>query len=762
VDPRGTTIAATWPVKNHSRFVLLPLAFVGACTGSEALDAETSLQDVVVPLCAAPCTVTVNLDGSFTPSNVTVNEGDSITFVAASGKLRTTDAVVRVGFPELTAATTTSCMTTSQPYDATHTLPGDDNELTGPLRRGTSGIYALGPEDSDGFYEGTTAMATCNDVALAAGGQVPVAGESWDRDGDGLEDAEIVGSGKLCRKYKRNGKPSNTNSQFILQSTWNNPDVTGGVVRINWRDLYKETAPGTGIYIHDYSKLDTELENAAQRGKLVFLEVIAGDGIPEWLFKDTPTRVSPIVDSSQTELVAHSVLPIETQDFGTSNKYVVSPTDCGYERKMGSPGDPNYQAAMIATITDVTAHIRASSAHFQALASLKVTGLNFLTGEMRLPKRCLSHTDPTDGAANASCWCNTRIWATTQNWAAPVSVNNYIANPLNGDAPAKSVWAGGYTEANAQAFMTAVENAIFVGLGRRKTMHFMLIQDGFPKVTDALNFEDEDPVAVPNYTNSFDFQTNLALENGRNGLFRTFSDPDAPSLFSTMNAALGPLPVDPVTMLPDPFNLATVGCKQVLSRAVAVANGKMQGLLAAPVANPLLADFSSGGCPNKWANVEGRRGQITGYQTTNDLISSDELSSALWNETLNTNAVFLEAYELSLWRALMEKTWLGNTFLSTSTAGFAGTADTQKSLADWTAELHGRRRTIANYASNAANRHMSDPFPDQYIFNFKKNLDPAVVLSESYYFINPAGRCTHPSAPQTSNLNYGKVTVLAK
>ncbi len=105
---------------------------------------------------------------------------------------------------------------------------------------------------------------------------------------------------------------------------------------------------------------------------------------------------------------------------------------------------------------------------------------------------------------------------------------------------------------------------------------------------------------------------------------------------------------------------------------------------------------------------------------------------------------------------------LGNAYLSTSAAGYASVPERQKSLADWTAEFHARRRTIANDPSNANNRHMKDPFPDSYTFNFRKNLNPATVLAESYFFINPAGRCTHPGAPQVSNLNYGQVTVLAQ
>ena len=92
-------------MKLKTCWLLVPAVLLGACVTSDDEATETlSAAIVVAPLCAAPCTVTVNLDGSFSPPNVTVNEGESVTFVAASGKLRTTDAVVRVSLAELLGA----------------------------------------------------------------------------------------------------------------------------------------------------------------------------------------------------------------------------------------------------------------------------------------------------------------------------------------------------------------------------------------------------------------------------------------------------------------------------------------------------------------------------------------------------------------------------------------------------------------------------------------------------------------------------------
>jgi hypothetical protein len=101
--------------------------------------------------------------------------------------------------------------------------------------------------------------------------------------------------------------------------------------------------------------------------------------------------------------------------------------------------------------------------------------------------------------------------------------------------------------------------------------------------------------------------------------------------------------------------------------------------------------------------------------------------------------VFVDAYELILWRAEQER-YLGNAVLSATVAGYSSVPERQKRLGEWTRELHKRRRTIAGFAANAQTRHMQDPFPDTYTFTFKKNLSPGAI--ESHFFINPAARCS--------------------
>ena len=539
--------------------------------GSRAADGVSPMPGssrVVVP---STHTITVFPNGMFTPSALTINEGDSVHFVGPSGTagiipLRTTDAIVRVNQADIDAAALsgTACMTSTLPYTTDNMLPGDDNELTGPLRRGTSGIYALGPERSDSYFEGPAAD-TCETIFAAAGSPLAEGETARVVEFPGYEDIVAGAATKLCYKEFRGEKSSRTNSPYVLQSTWDNPDVTGAVIRINWEDLYTMTLVGDmETYTKNWSKLDTELENAAKRGKLVFLEILAGDGIPPWIFND----YVPLVDATATGLAAKSVIPIETSDFGTSSDTNM-PTNrsCGYDKTMGSPADDAYKTALLTMLRDVAARIRGNARHYQALGSLKVTGLNFLTGEMRLPKRCLDPSEVNaNGSSQSTCFCNTRIWATSLG----TQVAAYDDPNLADDVVPPTVFGGGYTSEIAQNFINAVENTIYVELGRRKTMHYMLIQDGFPKVFDDDQYDMDSGAVLPNlgYVDAmgnripFDQQTVDALNGGQAGNFRKVNadgspnlagglDPDAPALFSPMHAALGPILRRSQRLLPD-------------------------------------------------------------------------------------------------------------------------------------------------------------------------------------------------------------------
>ena len=101
-------------------------------------------------------------------------------------------------------------------------MPGDDNELTGPRRRGTSGIYALGPERSDSYFEGPSAD-TCESDSAAAGWPLAEGETARVVVFPGHEGIAAGAATKLCYKEFRGEKSSRANSPYVLQSTWEIP-----------------------------------------------------------------------------------------------------------------------------------------------------------------------------------------------------------------------------------------------------------------------------------------------------------------------------------------------------------------------------------------------------------------------------------------------------------------------------------------------------------------------------------------------------------
>ena len=83
---------------------------------------------------AATHVVTVNLDGSFSPTRVEILSGETVEWHLADR----TDTIIPVN---LNAAGQPDC-TLPRPYD-----PKDPNEFTGPMPRAVSGIFSLSDEE---------------------------------------------------------------------------------------------------------------------------------------------------------------------------------------------------------------------------------------------------------------------------------------------------------------------------------------------------------------------------------------------------------------------------------------------------------------------------------------------------------------------------------------------------------------------------------------------------------------------------------------
>ena len=225
-------------------------------------------------LSAATHSVKVNPDGSFSPSVVYINSGDTVEWTFSS----TADSIIPINWD---GASSGFCSAV-RPYTAS-----DPNEFTGPMPQAASGVFTLGPLDAGYVVEPT--HGTCS-----LGGQP----------------AAVVGSQMLCK-----GAPVGA----TMDATWQDPAAAGVFIRLLWKDI--QTKPGTDDASFNFTNLDRELNKAVKNGKVYSLGIKAGDdGTPTWLFTNGVTALDLQ----------------DTQDDGTGcgNKMTLgSPTEVAYQNR---------------------------------------------------------------------------------------------------------------------------------------------------------------------------------------------------------------------------------------------------------------------------------------------------------------------------------------------------------------------------------------------------------------------------------------------
>ncbi len=617
-------------------------------------------------------TITVNPDGTFTPSEVNIAAGQTIQWV----NLSSTDSIVQIDDP---ASDSSADVCGIADNALAHAFVGSDpNEFTGPTRKGVSGIFVLS-EDEAGFRQIPAADSCMNP-------SIPLTVTALDGN-----------AYKLC--------PGEGASNQILDTTWANPDITGVILRLNWRNLQTDN-DGNGLPEYNWSDLDREMNRAVENGKLFTLDVSAGKGgTPPWIF------------TNYTGTVPGPVTPRIFQDWGSE------PTpphnSCGYTMTLGSPVDTVYRDLYVAMIEELAAHVASDSRWFQALAHVKLSGANLLSSEARLPKRCYNEqphdekldTIPKSNRGQDDCICNSQVWA-----------------------------AAGYTPGGLYEYYRVVGNAIYKSFYQRKSLGYQLIQDGFPKVESATNFEGDslqdqngDNLLSPPGVSTDDpngiEQTAMILRDGRDGRFTDPAnaqyDPGAGKLFVPQHSGLGRLPPN--------------SCGQ------AVKVNRQTKKASFPIPAGTHADGGPG-CPNPWAVEEGTLySQVMGFQTKNTSVITTpaQLDSALWNLTINSNGVFLEIYEPIVWQIYHT---LGT---GTDATALDASSPYSKNLSMWTQELHERRKAWVD----PTNPHLGDPFPTVYQHTFSK----AITETESYYYINPA-KCSMTTDPE----RVGRITVAAR
>jgi hypothetical protein len=479
------------------------------------------------------------VDGTFTPRYIEVQKNDSIEWTG----LGRTDAIARIAATGSPVDPTDVCFAnnaTDPAYANPYRLsfdPGRLNEFTGPERRGLSGIWALGPEgesvsmveipspEAEAITPGITAADGCdeldhpeNDIVLYEDPDDPllptgvlrhryelgdfhrgenpndsIDGNAIDPDGAAHVLCEAVtrkcdASG--CRPIDPDPAdpdtiPPGTYLNGLLASTYTNPDVTGVVLRFNWKYLQYDD---DGTIRERWDHLDRELERAIAHGKLVTLDVRAGMlGTPDWIFDDYLEPGSEHAAPWCTQpgcafVAAHpSAGLVEPLDFVDHYDEVPPGDGCGSPVRIGAPGDLHYRELYTDFIARLAAHVASDSRWFQAVAHVKASGANLRTSEAELPHHCdddytntADHQDDPkssdyqsadgdrvldvfktldgDVRKTAECQCNTQVW-----------------------------FEAGYVPQHIYDHYAEVESQIVGSFFGRKSIGYQLLQDGFPR-----------------------------------------------------------------------------------------------------------------------------------------------------------------------------------------------------------------------------------------------------------------------------------------
>lgn len=876
----------------------------------------------VGPARATTYQVVVQSDGTFVPKYLSIVSGDTVEWVLhdrSDAIARVTPVDIGAGGQVLPWIDTADACFVPNAADPAYVNPFrraydgvDPEEPTGPTRHGVSGIWALGPEggavgkieipsaEAELITPGILAADGCallnhpendavvgsvmikhrflqNDAESGSGANaVLVSGDVVDVDGIQrvlckAATLECDVNGDDCKTIEVDPArpetiPPHTYPNGLLTSTYENPDITGVVLRFNWRDLQYDD--GAGNILERWEHLDRELERAVASGKLVTLDVRAGMfGTPDWIFDDyllhdsdhaAPWCTAAGCAFTTAHASAGQVEPLEFMDHYDEDP----PGDgCGTLMRIGSPGDLHYRALYKDFIARLAAHVATDTRWFQAIAHVKVSGANLQTSEAELPHHCDDlytntadhHIDPKSTYAHPDGDRVLDVFKTLDG--VEKKTQACICNP--------EVWhAAGYVPEDLYGYYAEVEQQIVTSFFGKKSLGYQIIQDGFPRAdatgsffgdhlyretlvapaaeplgahvnagledgdvcvtpsVDAVSFlpeVEEDtvagthaycsddtslagdhislrltPVADPlatiapyadaensagRYPTAFE-QSQAVLDQSGDGRFMdpaipTHVDRRAGRLFVPQHSGIQPMPQERLELgYADEDSIECLQEQPMIDTALAgwpqEITDRVGGVVAAfpmPEATAVseLSDPDTNGCPNRWIVAEGKDQdswfvqwpfggmieieappQLTGFQVVNKVRSAAHVESALVNLVHNTNGVFMELYEDSIWQIARTRgtgpTALPIDDLVVPERLAAGTCVTgvtcyTKNLAQWAEELHLRRFAAADLWSTyqgTTYRALENPFPFVHRQTF------TVLATELVAYINPA------------------------
>lgn len=166
--------------------------------------------------------------------------------------------------------------------------------------------------------------------------------------------------------------PENASDQQQLLQALQVPGVDGVTLLVGWKLI----EPSNGVYAwHSGSQnlLDQMLTAAVQAGKKVGLAIRAGQDTPAWLFQQ------PSQGGAGATPLQFEVAPLEGD----------VPSGSCNQVKIAAPWDPAFLSAWDSMLAAVVQHLH-DTGTYANVQSVRLTGINRTTAELRLPAEILS------------------------------------------------------------------------------------------------------------------------------------------------------------------------------------------------------------------------------------------------------------------------------------------------------------------------------------------------------------------------------------
>ena len=635
-----------------------------------------------------PRVINIEVQGnkSFIPSAPTASVGDRGRWIS----LGRSDSIVPVDDA------------TAEPCDAASALAVDyegTDEFIGPPRLGVPGLFVrLG---DDGGPEIINWPGTCS------GGPLPTPFDTCTPDGNANcpteaccdTDPSPMIAGSLAYCDDQNGAP-----EFLLASMWDFDELMGQLFIIDWADI--ETDDG----VYDWTRLDHELDIAADHGKFITIAVKTGlgaspgTGASPWLFDDLGAPGS-----------ADDVTPVILKGTNNDNVNDTTASSCGQDWATGSYTDPAYVAQLDELIMAIGAHVKTNGAWTQAVAATLLIGIHIGTDEFQAQTICLDNfhnacdEGGTFGTFAGSCGSAGNGHSVS---GADGVLDSYSHDDCvcNAGALAMAV-NGGWAVDTLLNFVQAQTETWQEAFWPHLVVRFGLKQGSLPGAPNTAG-------AVPNFGNDTMLDQTGAricptcVTTDDNLLVQSTTQVDAiigrglnvfGDTFWTMHHGLDPLPLE------FPGDPAAQNCTF----------GALPDLLATPPVIPFPIPLvgpvgTQDRCPNKWANnttLTPPHPHMTGFQTNNpgsgEIRTPALVESSMLNLERNTNAVYWEGYAGPFWmnHELNDSTGDMNPLRESACPGSGFDPDMcySKSAVDHATELINRR-DIPNVFENASGK----------------------------------------------------------